>query len=712
MNLRGNAALLSLTLLGIATLGAACGDKTDVGEVLTLSPTALDFGTVPVDGREDLVLTVANDGSTTIDVLSASLETGDAGTWAIDWPGSTSLSPGDRIDITVGFAPEAEGEATGSLLVRTSMADPSRTVPLTGTGGPSEADADADGYSAADGDCDDSRADVHPGAEELCDGVDNDCSGSPEADETDADGDGWMVCEGDCDDGDRERRPGLTEVCDGKDNDCDGVIQDDMDDDGDGFSLCDGDCDDGDDRAWPGNTEVCDYVDNDCSGGVDDLDGDGDGFSACPSGGDCDDDDPDAHPVLVDISASPGGDGTVDAPFIAIGDAFDAMDGTCNTIMVRQGTYDAELSVSGGSLTLVGAEEDPTTVLIGAPDGARMVDASDGAVVTVQNLVLSGGSATADGGALRATAASLSLSDVQLLGNSSGGDGGAIAVASGSLSLSGCTFLDNVAADDGGAVAALSSSVDDQGSTYQGNSGARGGAVVWESCTGALASGRFVDNEAAYDGGAISIVGGSDLLIEDLELWTNAAAGAGGAVAISDLSDEASVLRNSQLVDNLAGDQGGGIAVLGSRSALVIHNNDLLGNDAGDAGGGLYLGADDASGTWAWSNLACYNVTDGIAAVEGSGASVAWNMAYNNTSGTDYVLGAGEDGGNNESTDPRLQDYDPADDPAVHDLSLRSDSPAIDSGPSLGGPSTISSWRDPDGSRNDRGLTGGPGARP
>ncbi|RME25005.1 MAG: DUF1573 domain-containing protein, partial [Deltaproteobacteria bacterium] len=515
MNQRRTAALLSLALLG-----TACGDKGEVGEHLTLTPTALDFGTVPVDSREDRVLTVTNDGSTEVDVLSASLADGDPGTWIVDWPGSTALAPGDHVEITVGFSPEVEGDAAASLLVRTSMSDPSTTVALTGTGGPSEADADGDGYSAADGDCDDGRADVYPGAEESCDGLDNDCSGSPGADETDADGDGWMVCEGDCDDDDRERRPGLAEVCDGKDNDCDGIVQDDRDDDGDGFSLCDGDCDDDDDRAWPGNVEVCDYVDNDCSGGIDDLDGDGDGFSSCPSGGDCDDDDPDAHPVLVDAAADLGGDGTVDAPFRSIGDAFASLDGTCNTIMVRRGSYEAELAVAGGTLTLAGTEEDPATVLVTAPAGARILDVTDGGSVTVRHLVLTGGSAGSDGGAIHADGSNLVLDGVQFLGNSSGGDGGAVAVASGTLSLSGCTFLDNVATDDGGAIAALSSRVDDQDSTYRNNRGARGGAVVWESCSGTLSGGRFEDNEAIDDGGALWVVGGNDLLIEHLELWT------------------------------------------------------------------------------------------------------------------------------------------------------------------------------------------------
>jgi hypothetical protein len=83
-------------------------------------------------------------------------------------------------------------------------------------------DGDGDGVPFPD-DCDDLDPDVHPGAGEACNGVDDDCSGAPDdADCRDDDGDGFFFCEEarnpflcDCDDADAEVNPGRAEVCDG-----------------------------------------------------------------------------------------------------------------------------------------------------------------------------------------------------------------------------------------------------------------------------------------------------------------------------------------------------------------------------------------------------------------------------------------------------------------------------------------------------------------
>ena len=165
----------------------------------------------------------------------------------------------------------------------------------------SSTDADHDGFGE-DVDCDDGDAAVYPGAEELCDGLDNNCDDEIPVEEIDGDGDGVSSCEGDCDDGDAARHPGAAEACDGLDNDCDGVVPDDeTDGDGDGVSSCAGDCDDEAGDVYPGAEEVCDGLDNDCEDGVpdDERDGDGDGVSDCA--GDCDDEDAAVFPGAEEV---------------------------------------------------------------------------------------------------------------------------------------------------------------------------------------------------------------------------------------------------------------------------------------------------------------------------------------------------------------------------------------------------------------------------
>jgi hypothetical protein len=80
-------------------------------------------------------------------------------------------------------------------------------------------DSDLDGFG---NDCDCGLTDpaTYPAAPETCDGIDNDCDGQLPAGEQDADSDGFSVCDGDCNDLVATAYPGAPEACDGTDSDC------------------------------------------------------------------------------------------------------------------------------------------------------------------------------------------------------------------------------------------------------------------------------------------------------------------------------------------------------------------------------------------------------------------------------------------------------------------------------------------------------------
>ncbi len=340
-----------------------------------------------------------------------------------------------------------------------------------------------------------------------------------------------------------------------------------------------------------------------------------------------------------------------------------------------------------------------------------------------------------DGGGIYFNVSSAVIEDNLFQNNEAADDAGGLRLYFGSSHIENNEFYDNVANDDGGGAKFSHSEHEFIGNYMEGNrTGDAGGGLELDNDSSYVADSVFINNSAHRGAGLHNWRTERSFTIESSEFYGNEATDCGGGLQF-DNSPHLVTVHNLWLEGNSAND-GAGLCVdriyrdpedVGGQenffqdTILSLQNLTFTGNTAGDDGGAIYVRAGIVDIV---NNVMDDNSGVGVAAiaVKGSPVTLTNTIVSNNSGGAALYTEDTEDGPgtltvtysafhDNSSVasgldDPRGTDgnidSDPDFDTAAGDYSLQSGSPCIDAGdPAL---------TDPDGSRSDIGVHGGPGA--
>ena len=115
----------TLDLSGTGTAGTTSGQ-------LALNPGSASFGNVTVGSKRSSDFTLTNSGGTSVDVSQVSIS--GAGFQISGITAPATLTASQSVTFSVTFAPQAEGSATGGVIITSNGSDPTLTIPLSGNG--------------------------------------------------------------------------------------------------------------------------------------------------------------------------------------------------------------------------------------------------------------------------------------------------------------------------------------------------------------------------------------------------------------------------------------------------------------------------------------------------------------------------------------------------------------------------------------------------
>jgi CSLREA domain-containing protein len=156
----------------------------------------------------------------------------------------------------------------------------------------------------------------------------------------------------------------------------------------------------------------------------------------------------------------------------------------------------------GDGLTIDGENR----ISISGNDSVRVLYVGVAGLLTLQNIIITHGSA-AQGGGLNSDG-TLIITHSAFLNNSSTGSGGGVANPGGTVTITNSTFSNNSATGDGGGVF-NSGTLTIANSTFSNNSATGGGGMINNSGTATILNSTFSGNSAAYEGGGVFTWNGS-----------------------------------------------------------------------------------------------------------------------------------------------------------------------------------------------------------
>lgn len=210
--------------------------------------------------------------------------------------------------------------------------------------------------------------------------------------------------------------------------------------------------------------------------------------------------------------------------------------------------------------------------------------------VQITDSTFTGNATKSHGGAVYITGSQVktTIADATFSKNTSGKQGGALQLAgAGETTITNTTFSENAAGTFGGAINATGTKVAATNVTFEGNKAAsadgHGGAlfVDGQGASYTQVGGKFVDNSAKKNGGAIRVQDGADLALNNVVFDGNTAAN-GGAVDTFNAGNV--TFTDTTFTNNQAGGWGGALRINGGNVTITVTEGKSLvyeGNKAG-----------------------------------------------------------------------------------------------------------------------------------